>query len=159
MFAIVKDADGRLLEIAVIRGINVDKLLRIPINQREPAALDLDHEPVAFFKGMGNIRNSPFDCLYLAGSKGDRFFEAFPEATAHDLSVYQHLVAAHGIGRAVVMTAYGHRAFRCIAEIVGEYVDHLDDKIRVGAAEADLEIGDHRTGKREVFGEDGCLER
>src|ERR1700744_5190554 len=106
MFAVMEYADSLLLEIAVIGGINVYKFLRIPVDEREPGALDLDHQAVSFLKGMGDIGNGPFDRLHLAGSKGNRFFEAFAEAAAHDLGMYQHLVAAHGIGWGIVVAAH-----------------------------------------------------
>src|SRR5579862_4726461 len=105
MIGIVEDADRLLLEIAVVGRINVHKFLRIPVNQREPAALYLDHEPVPLFKRMSHIGGRPFYCLHLAGSEGNGLFEAFPEATSHDLGTDEHLITAHRITRGIVMAS------------------------------------------------------
>ena len=51
----MKDPDRRFLKIAVIAFVNVYEFLWVAVSQREPAALDLDHEAMSFFKRMRYI--------------------------------------------------------------------------------------------------------
>src|SRR5579859_5575304 len=147
MIAVMEYADRLLLEIAVVGCVNVHKFLRIPVDKREPGTLHLDHQPVPLPERMRYIGDGELHCLHLAGSKGFWRFKTFPEAAAHDLAMDKHLVAAHGVGGRVVMTAHGQRAHGRIAEIIREHIDHLYDEIRIGAAEAYLQVGDDGAGK------------
>src|SRR5882757_10687678 len=106
MFAAMIYTDRFLLKIAVIGSINIHIFLRISIYQREPGTLHLDHQPVAFLKGMRHIGNRKLHCLHLAGSKRLGYFKAFAEAAAHDLGMDKHLVTAHRVGGWVVMATY-----------------------------------------------------
>ena len=55
--ATVKNIDCFLHKVTVFCLVNVfQKLLRVPVGQWKPAALDLDHHTVALFESMGNIR-------------------------------------------------------------------------------------------------------
>ena len=84
MVGIVEDPDRLFLEIVVVGGINIHHFLRIPVDQREPAALDLDHQPVSFPESVGDIGYRKFHCLHLAGSEGFGDLEAFPEINQTD---------------------------------------------------------------------------
>ena len=44
--------DSRFLKILCIHIDNISEFLGIAVNQREPAALNLDHDSVTFFKQM-----------------------------------------------------------------------------------------------------------
>src|SRR5580658_4708099 len=105
------DMDGLFDKVAVVGGVNIHKFLRIVVDEGEPRALNLDHQPVAFFEDVGDIGDGPFYLLYLAWLEGYRFLIAFAEAAAHDLAVDEHLVAAHRVVGAVIMTTYRHGAF------------------------------------------------
>src|ERR1700748_173278 len=144
-------ADGLLLEVTVIGGINVHEFLRIAIHQWEPGALYLDHQPVSFFEGMGYIRDGEFYRFDLTGFERGWFFEALTESAAHDLAVDEHLVAAHRVGLGQVVSSYGSGRLGFVAEVIGEDIDHLDDEVGIRAAEADLEVGDDRSCQGKVF--------
>src|SRR5580698_5368619 len=55
MGGVMPDGDVRGYEIAVFCLIDIDELLRVAVGQREPGALHLHHEAVAFFEGMGDV--------------------------------------------------------------------------------------------------------
>ena len=82
----MEDPDRRFFEIFRIGIIDVQELLWIPVSQRKPAALDLDHQAVSFFEGMRHIRQFKFHPLCLAGFEGNRVFKTVPEFAPHDLA-------------------------------------------------------------------------
>src|SRR5689334_11745043 len=98
MLRIMINPDVRLLEVAIVTSVYVDEFLRIAIHQREPAALNLYHDPMALFKSMRHVGHCIsdrfdriwFECLW--------FFEAVPIFATHDLSAHEHLVSSHRIG-------------------------------------------------------------
>ena len=50
----------RFLKVLVTTGVDVHHLLWIAVNQREPTALNLYHDPVAFFERVGDIIHGKF---------------------------------------------------------------------------------------------------
>jgi len=70
MSRIVPDPDGRLPEIRVARSWDIDEGLGIDIDQREPAALHLYHDAVAFLKGVCDLVHVEGDLCRLAGTSG-----------------------------------------------------------------------------------------
>src|SRR5687767_11561718 len=69
------DAVFRLLEVRLVRLVDVDELLRIPVDQGEPGALDLHHNAVPLTEGMANVRKLPLHIRDFTGRQGLRFFK------------------------------------------------------------------------------------
>ena len=73
--------------------VDIGKSLRIHVEERKPAALNLNHDPVAFLETVVHMRQSeayPGDLTWL---KGLRFFIAVPVFTPEDIPAHQHLVS------------------------------------------------------------------
>src|SRR5688500_17901448 len=92
------NTDGCFLEIVVISLVNIHEFLWIPVSKRKPAALHLDHKPVAFFKSVSNIRQFKFHLLNFIWLERDRVGKTIPELSPHDLPTNQHLISAHRVG-------------------------------------------------------------
>jgi hypothetical protein len=58
-----------LNEISRLSTVDIQKLLRIPINQRKPAALHLNHDPVPLPQRVEDIGHTEFKGRYLSGRK------------------------------------------------------------------------------------------
>src|ERR1700759_756898 len=87
----------RNLIILFITGINISKLLWVPVRQRKPAALNLDHQAVSLFKCMSYIRQTELNGFYFPRLEGNGCFKTFPVFTPEYFSTYQHLISSHGI--------------------------------------------------------------
>src|SRR6188474_2075953 len=64
----VIDALSGFLEIGLTRFVNVDKLLWIAIDEREPGALYLHHDSVANLKRVVHVRHCELNLRYLVGN-------------------------------------------------------------------------------------------
>src|SRR6185437_9495490 len=93
MARIMPDPDGCLLKIRLAAGGNIDEGLRVAVDQREPAALHLDHDPVALFEGVGDLVNIKGDLSRSVGNEGLGFFVAVAKFATKDLGADKALVA------------------------------------------------------------------
>jgi hypothetical protein len=133
----------RLHEIRRQRFRYLHKLLRITIGQREPAALNLHHDPVALAEGVGDIGQIENDAIGFSGFERNRFFKTLPELAAERLAPNQSLIRAHGYQG---LRRSAGRSTRCpsrivvVGKIAGIDIDQLDIKIGVGSRCGDLQI-------------------
>ncbi len=74
--------------------VDIHELLRVAVHQRKPAALDLDHQPVALLKGVRHIGKFVFNTLYFIGLESFGLLKTIAETAAHHLATNQHLVTA-----------------------------------------------------------------
>src|ERR1700754_2386078 len=93
MCRIVIDPDRRFLKIRSTAGLNVYKSLGIAIDQREPAALHLDHDPVSLFKGMSDLVHVVFYLRCLPRNQRFGLFPAVTKLTPEDLRSDKALIA------------------------------------------------------------------
>src|SRR5579863_5066539 len=85
-----------LLEVFRLRPEDaLDEGLRIPVIQREPARLHLDHHPVARQEDVVRRRQRPLVNQRLPGDNGLRYFEALPIASPENIGRHHELVTAH----------------------------------------------------------------
>jgi hypothetical protein len=126
--AIVPDPDGRLLEIRLAGGRDIDEGLGIDIDQREPAALHLDHDAMPFLKGVRDLVHVEGDLCRLAGHQRFRPFIAVAELTPEDFGPYQALIAG-GYGG-------GDTWFRARQD-----VDQFDDEVGIGTGRGEEDVG------------------
>ena len=92
-----------LFEVFFSAGRDIDKGLGIQVHQGEQTALYLHHDPMAFFKSMGDLIQFVGDLGDLSGCQGFGFFPAVPEFTTEDFRPHQALVAAGApVGRSVL---------------------------------------------------------
>jgi hypothetical protein len=61
------DTLSRFLKISLASPVDVNELLRIAIDEREPRTLDLDHDAVALFERMVHVREDKLHLSYLVG--------------------------------------------------------------------------------------------
>ena len=113
------------LKVLVGAGIDVHHFLGIAVNQRKPAALNLDHDAVAFFEGVGNVVHREFYVGDLARDECFRYLEAVPVTPTHDIAADQHLVTIHDVGRLLFV------GIRLVFKIVREYINQFDNKIGI----------------------------
>ena len=83
----------RLMEIGFRRLVNIDKGLWVAIKHREPAALNLYHDPVTSAKGVIHVEEGECYPSHLARHEWFRVFEAVPELATHDVTTNQHLIS------------------------------------------------------------------
>src|SRR5579862_5635604 len=119
------DPDGRLVKVIIVAGGDIREYLRIPVYQREPAALYLHHDPVAFFECMVNFIELEFDLGSFSRHKRLRLLIAVPEFTAEyfgtDHALESHHILPPGIiGRLVI--------------VAGKNVNDFDHHIGVSSA-------------------------
>src|SRR4051794_27017756 len=88
------DAFGGFDEVRRFGMRDIDKGLRIAVNEREPGTLDLDHDAMALAERVGNVGHLEGDAVGLAGLEGDAAFEAFAEAAAERFAANELLIAA-----------------------------------------------------------------
>ena len=74
------------MEILRISLADVAEFLRIPVDQGEPRALYLDHDPVAFEKRVQNVRKFKFHIAYLSGDEGFRLFKTVAEFSTNHVA-------------------------------------------------------------------------
>lgn len=84
-----------LLEIRFFGIVDIDELLRIAIDQRKPAALYLNHEPVPFPERMEYVGHPIFDLCDLPWDERFGTCEAVAEFSSEQLSTNQLLKSAH----------------------------------------------------------------
>jgi hypothetical protein len=116
MCGIVPDADGCFLKIGFACRRDIDKGLGIEVDQREPAALELNHDTMALLKAVGNLVHVKSDLRGLTGRQGFGLIVAVAEFAAEDFGADEALIAG-------------------IAAGVGEDIDQLNDEVRVRAVE------------------------
>ena len=90
------DADRCFLEIAFSRRRDIDKGLRVPVYEREPAALHLYHDAVAFLKGVRDLVELKSNLCRLARHQGFGFFKAVAELAPEHLRPDEALIRARG---------------------------------------------------------------
>ena len=69
--------------------------LRIAVDYREPAALNLHHNPVSFLKGVIVGRKRNLVVLHRVRRNRLGFFKAFPVTTPENIARDHRLIAAH----------------------------------------------------------------
>src|SRR5713101_1451197 len=84
-----------LHEVRGSRGSNVHELLRIAVGQREPGALNLNHDSMSRAESVSHIRKLELDVIRLTGIEGYGLFEALAILAAERLAANQLLIAAH----------------------------------------------------------------
>lgn len=133
------DAMRCLLEIRLTGRPDVAEFLRIPVKQRKPGALDLDHDSVSLEEGVLNI--GQIECNLCHVVRDERFgpLEGVAEFPPENVAADKPLVAAH---------ADIHRIIPGIGCIVGIDVDQLDDPVSICARRRDIELGPDRAGDR-----------
>ena len=136
MSRIVIDPDRRFLKVRFVAGWNVYKCLGIAIDQREPAALDLDHKPMTFPEAVIDLVEIDVEGFGFIWRKGFWFFEAVAETTAKYL---------HGNGQ--LKAAHRHT----LSVDIRVNVDELDHEIGVRAGSAGDEMGGDRTCDGKIF--------
>ncbi len=97
MVLIMIDTDTCFLKICIPAGIDIREFLRITVTQREPAALYLDHEPVAFPERVCHVGQFKPNSFHSAWTEGFRLFKTVPEFSAEDFTSYKHLIPAQRI--------------------------------------------------------------
>src|SRR6185437_116154 len=120
-----------LLRFSVVAGLGPEDVghegLRIPVIEREPARLDLDHDAVPRQKDM--VRGGQIELVEQRLVGRNRFgrFEALAIPAAEDVHGDRQLVAAHG---------------RVVAHLVRVDIDHLHHPVGVGARRRGDKVGD-----------------
>src|SRR6202522_4487433 len=141
------------VKILGLRGIDILELLRIAINEREPSALHLHHDPVTLLECVVNVQQREVDARGLTGLHGGRLAEASAKFAPHDIAAHEFLKGSHV------------RRYRCdsgtrwSADVFGMDVDELDDPIGVRSARRDDKPRLDRTNHSDVFGERSALIR
>jgi len=131
-----------LLKVFFARLVNVAKLLRIAVHEREPGALHLHHDAMTAPEGVIRIRHDPFDFRHFSRFKRLGLREAVAELAPHGLASDQLLIAAH----------LNTRSVRCRVWIIsGVNVDQFDHPIRVRACGGNLQAGGDRAGDGDVL--------
>ena len=69
----VIDPLRRSLKVSFLRVIDIDKLLRIAIDEREPRTLHLDHDPAAAHEGVIDVGHRELDLRYMSRHHCFRF--------------------------------------------------------------------------------------
>ena len=86
--------------------VDLHELLRIAIGQREPRALDLQHDAMSRAEGVRDIGHVEGDAVGLGPARTQRLLEALAVLAAERLSPYKLLIAAERrdpVGRAGVV--------------------------------------------------------
>src|SRR5437667_7222535 len=89
------DPLGCLPKIFLARLVNVAKLLRVAVHEREPRALHLHHDAMPASEGVIRVRQNPFDFRHFARFEGLGLREAVAELAPHDFAAHKLLVSAH----------------------------------------------------------------
>src|SRR5688572_30384779 len=131
---VVEYANRRLLKISFVRLINIHELLRIPVGQREPATLNLDHKSVTFFKRMCDIRKGKLYFFNFTGAECLWLFKAITVLATHDFASHKHLVASHRV--TVTGTSIGLVYITRIFKIIREYIYYFYNKVSISTGNA-----------------------
>ena len=75
--------------------IDVHELPRIAVDQREPGALHLHHDPVPFPERVQDVHHLELDVRPRVRHQGLRFLEAVPELSAQHVASHELLIPCH----------------------------------------------------------------
>ena len=93
MFCGTQDTVCRLLKVLGFGKINIlDKFLRIAINQREPRALNLNHDPVSLFETMKYVEQFQVHLSRNADFKRCRMLKRISKPATYHLAPNHHLI-------------------------------------------------------------------
>lgn len=115
-----------------------NEFLRIPIDYREPAALDLDHQLMTLSKAMIDLVEVDDEFFHFARHQGFRMRKAFSEPAAEHFHGYRKLKSAHP---------------EIILVIIGVNVDQLYNPIHVRARRTGKQMRPDIPGYRQIFPE------
>ena len=125
----------RFFEIARFGAVDIHELLRIPVDQRKPAALNLNHNAMPFPEGMEDIRHPVFNLCDFSGDKGLRIRKAVSEFPAKQFSSYQLLETAHPNTLRIGFN---------IGYVVRIHIDQFYNEIGIGATRGDMQAWGNR---------------
>ena len=86
---------GGFLEVLFFGMEDIAELLGVAVDDREPCALDLDHNPMPLAEAVAFVTEIKFDLSHPVRHKRLRFLEAVPVFAAHDFTSYEHLKISH----------------------------------------------------------------
>ncbi len=138
------NAVGLLLEVLLGGLPDVTERLGIPVEQREPGALDVDHDPVALAEGVGDIGELEGDFGHFSGHKGLGFFETIAEFPPDDVPADEPLVVAHPDVQGIVLG---------VRRVPGVDVDDFDHPVGVCPGRRDVKFCGDGPGDLHIFGE------
>src|ERR1035437_10003061 len=120
-------------KVLIVTGIDIDELLGVAISEREPAALNLHHQPVAFFKSMSHVWDSKMDGFDFSRFEWFRRFKTFTKSSPHDFCVYEHFVPPHGIGFCRIIFIIDIDIVK--RKGIGKYVNQFYNKISISTTD------------------------
>ncbi len=147
---ILRSVDAHRCRLEVRLGRRVDvrhERLRIAIDEREPGALHLNHQPVAFLERVKDVLQLIVDRRGLAGHEWLWRDVSVAPARAKDIALHELLEARELLARE---RRDGGRNVGVRRHAVRIDVDHLDDEVGVGAGGRDLERHADLSGEREI---------
>ncbi len=86
---------GGFLKIIIIGTIDIDELLRVPVEHGEPGTLYLYHNPMSLAKRMGHVLHIEGDLCNFSWYHGLWPLEAISELRPHDFTSHHELKTAH----------------------------------------------------------------
>src|SRR5208282_3731390 len=115
---------GRFVELRLAGGRDVHKRLGIPIYEREPGALHLNHDTMAAAESVENVRHSELNLADPARLERFRFLEAVAELATENVAAHQLLIPSHAnMGRVWVR----------VGKVPGVHIYEFDHPIGIGA--------------------------
>src|SRR5581483_3250364 len=90
----MKHALRRALEVRGLSCVDVLKLLRIPINEGEPAALHADEDAISFLEGVIDVVHGEIYARRLVWPHGYGVAETVAEFSSHHIAPHELLIAA-----------------------------------------------------------------
>src|SRR6185437_2932188 len=90
----MKHALRRALEVRGLSCVDVLKLLRIPINEGEPAALHADEDAISFLEGVIDVVHGEIYARRLVWPHGYGVAETVAEFSPHHIAPHELLIAA-----------------------------------------------------------------
>ncbi len=124
----------RLPKVRLGRVVDVAEGLRVAVDDREPRALDLHHDPVTLAEAVELVAQVELDRRDRTGDEGLGLREAISELAAEHLAGEEHLEVTE-------LRAVGVRR-----RVAGQNVDQLDDPVGVGAGRRDAQLREDRAG-------------
>ena len=112
--------------------------LRVAVIQREPGALDFDHEGVSFFEHVVDIVQAPLKFIDFTWFEGRWRVKSAAVSSAEDLHVGHELEAAHG----------------WVGVIFRILIDEFSDEVGVATSGGGEYIGDDFAGNSQIVLED-----
>ena len=116
--------DSCFLKIILITFVNINKFLRISVDQWEPAALYLYHKLMTFLEFVCYIRDTETNFCYFTRDKWFRILKAVPVLASHHFPSDEHLVATQ---------RYLNIGISRWDYLVGENINDLNNKIGIGS--------------------------